>query len=106
MECAMLPQHSRPAAPWTVRSAAQPAHCTGQSRLSKKVWVTLTALLGLIASTASVSGQAVTGAPDPVASGWRPWVLSSTKEVQVQPSGNQSAELQQLHSLAKQRGAA
>ncbi len=99
----MLYRHSRLAAPWTLRSAAHFSNRAASGHLSRRALLAATALLGLIASTATVSGQATSVSPAPAASGWRPWVLSSTKEVQTPPSTNEAAELQQLHAFAKQR---
>ena len=53
---------------------------------------------GLLASTASVSGQPASASSDPAASGWQPWVLSSPKELQIAPPAEQAPDLQQLHS--------
>jgi hypothetical protein len=62
--------------------------------------VVVTAVAGLIASTASVSGQAANGA---TANGWRPWVLGSVSEVQIAPPADTATDLQQLQSLVSQR---
>ena len=75
----------------------------GNTRRGKLAFVAVAALLGLIASTASVNGQSGGASPSVVASGWRPWVLSSAKELQPPPPPDQAADFQQLQGLAKQR---
>lgn len=99
----MLQLRSRREAQWISRSVASRPATTGGHRLGRRALVALAALTGLLASTASVSGQPAGAKPDPAASEWRPWVLSSPKELQIAPPTEQASDLQQLHSLANQR---
>jgi PAP2 superfamily len=99
----MLQEHSRPAAQWTSRSAAPRTTCTRTSRFGT---APLAIVIGLLASTATVSSQPSSGSLDPNASSWRPWVLNSTRELQIAPPAEQASELQQLHAFAKQRDTA
>jgi anti-sigma factor RsiW len=98
----MLQQRSRREAQWISRSAASCPTTTGRHGSGRRALVALTALTGLLASTASVSGQPASASPDSAASGWQPWVLSSPKELQIAPPAEQAPDLQQLHSLANQ----
>jgi hypothetical protein len=99
----MLQQRSRREAQWISRSAASCPTTTGRHGSGRRALVALTALTGLLASTASVSGQPANASSDPAASGWQPWVLNSPKELQIGPPAEQAPDLQQLHSLANQR---
>ena len=99
----MLQQHSQIEAQRISRLAASGPARTGRHRLGRQALLALAALTGLLASTASVSGQSASGSPDPAASGWRPWVLSSPKELRIAPPPEQASDLQQLHGLANQR---
>ena len=92
----MLQQRSRREAQWISRSAASCPATTGSPRFGRRALVALTALTGLLASTASVSGQPASASPDPAASGWRPWVLNSPKELQIAVPAEQAPDLQQL----------
>ena len=99
----MLQQRSRREAQWISRSAASCPTTTGRHGSGRRALVAVTSLIGLLASTASVSGQPASASSDPAASGWQPWVLSSPKELQIAPPAEQAPDLQQLHSLASQR---
>jgi hypothetical protein len=96
----MLQQHLRLAAQWTSRSAALNKSGLRVSRPGNLPLATITIVFGLLISTATVSGQSSSASS---AGSWQPWVLTSTKDLQTAPLTDQTAELQQLHSLAKQR---
>ena len=99
-ESVMLQQHLRLAAQWTSRSAALNKSGLRVSRTGNLPLATITIVFGLLISTATVSGQSSSASS---AGSWQPWVLTSTKDLQTAPLTDQTAELQQLHSLAKQR---
>jgi hypothetical protein len=86
----------------TARSVALGRRSPHVNRSRRVPLAIIMTALGLLASTASVNSQPTSGLPEASGS-WRPWVLNSTKDLLVAPPVDQASELQQLHSLVRQR---